>query len=91
MNCFTSCLLKTAAVRCLIVIAFEFPPQIGSLCMNIVEHELKKHDMWREELQQKRAKHEQDKNNTQLKKSYDKSLKQFNSLVRKQEQLLRGW
>ena len=64
--------------------------QIGSLCMNIVEHELKKYDMWQEELQKKRKQHEADKNNSQLKKAYDKSLKQFNSLVRKQEQLLRG-
>lgn len=28
--------------------------KIGALCMNIVEHELKKYDMWNEELQKKK-------------------------------------
>ena len=28
--------------------------KVGSLCMGIVEHELKKHDMWQEELQTKK-------------------------------------
>ena len=64
--------------------------QIGSLCMNIVEHELKKYDMWQEELATKRRNHEADKLNLAMKKAYDKSLKQFNGLLRKQEQLLRG-
>ncbi|KAI5630278.1 kinesin-associated protein 3, partial [Silurus asotus] len=27
--------------------------KIGALCMNIVEHELKRHDVWQEELEKK--------------------------------------
>ena len=64
--------------------------KIGSLCMSIIEHELKKHDMWLEELQTKRKNSEADRHNASLKKTYDKAQKQFQLLVRKQEQLLRG-
>ena len=58
--------------------------------MNIVEHELKKHDMWVEELTKKRRAYEADKLNLAMKKAYDKANKQFNGLNKKQEQLLRG-
>ena len=58
--------------------------------MNIIEHELKKYDLWSDELKNKKKHHDADKANPQLKKSYDKANKQFNSLTRKQEQLLRG-
>lgn len=58
--------------------------------MSIVEHELKKYDMWQEELTSKRKVHDADKLNLHLKKAYDRSLKQFNGLMKKQDQLLRG-
>lgn len=28
--------------------------KIGALCMNIIEHELKRYDLWQEELQKKK-------------------------------------
>ena len=66
------------------------PPQIGSLCMSIVEHELKKYDLWQEDLAAKRKQHEADKLNLAMRKAYDKTQKQLKGLLRKQEQLLRG-
>lgn len=63
--------------------------KIGALCMTIVEHELKKQKMWLEELQKKKKAAEADKNSSKLRDDYDKSLKKYDSLIRKQEQLLR--
>ncbi|KAL8617694.1 hypothetical protein ACOMHN_039642 [Nucella lapillus] len=60
--------------------------KIGALCMNIVEHELKKQKMWMEELQKKKR---ADILCSKLQDDYDKSLKKYESLIRKQEQLLR--
>uniref|UniRef100_A0AAR2K7P6 Kinesin associated protein 3 n=1 Tax=Pygocentrus nattereri TaxID=42514 RepID=A0AAR2K7P6_PYGNA len=56
--------------------------KIGALCMNIIEHELKRYDLWQEELQKK-------KKNQNLKKEYEKALKKYQGLLTKQEQLLR--
>ena len=63
--------------------------KIGSMCMTIVEHELKKYDMWQEELATKKKQMEVERGNPAMKKNYEKSSKQFNSILRKQEQLLR--
>ncbi|XP_074655810.1 kinesin-associated protein 3-like isoform X2 [Tubulanus polymorphus] len=63
--------------------------KIGALCMSVVEHELKKYDMWQEELSKKKKIAAADKNNAQLKKDVDKSTKKLQLLVKKQEQLLR--
>uniref|UniRef100_A0A3Q3K3R5 Kinesin-associated protein 3b n=1 Tax=Monopterus albus TaxID=43700 RepID=A0A3Q3K3R5_MONAL len=57
--------------------------KIGALCMNIIEHELKRYDLWQDELQKK-------KTNQNLKKEHEKSLRKYQSLLIKQEQLLRG-
>uniref|UniRef100_A0A3P8UMC3 Kinesin-associated protein 3a n=1 Tax=Cynoglossus semilaevis TaxID=244447 RepID=A0A3P8UMC3_CYNSE len=54
--------------------------KIGALCMNIVEFELKKYDLWREELQKKKK---------NLKKEQQKCVRKYQCLVTKQEQLLR--
>uniref|UniRef100_A0A671UPY6 Kinesin-associated protein 3a n=1 Tax=Sparus aurata TaxID=8175 RepID=A0A671UPY6_SPAAU len=51
--------------------------KIGALCMNIIEHELKRYDLWQDELQKKK------------KKEHEKSLRKYQSLLIKQEQLLR--
>uniref|UniRef100_A0A7N8YB68 Kinesin-associated protein 3a n=1 Tax=Mastacembelus armatus TaxID=205130 RepID=A0A7N8YB68_9TELE len=56
--------------------------KIGALCMNIIEHELKRYDLWQDELQKK-------KKNQNLKKEHEKSLRKYQSLLIKQEQLLR--
>uniref|UniRef100_A0A8C9ZN94 Kinesin-associated protein 3a n=1 Tax=Sander lucioperca TaxID=283035 RepID=A0A8C9ZN94_SANLU len=56
--------------------------KIGALCMNIIEHELKRYDLWQDELQKK-------KKNQNLKKEHEKSFRKYQSLLAKQEQLLR--
>ncbi|XP_046719515.1 kinesin-associated protein 3b isoform X2 [Silurus meridionalis] len=63
--------------------------KIGALCMNIVEHELKRHDVWQEELEKKSKTCEEDPDNQNLKKEHEKAYKKYQSLLIKQEQLLR--
>ncbi|XP_066532679.1 kinesin-associated protein 3a isoform X2 [Hoplias malabaricus] len=63
--------------------------KIGALCMNIIEHELKRYDLWQEELQKKKKAGEDDPENQNLKKEYEKALKKYQGLLTKQEQLLR--
>ncbi|CAL8306648.1 unnamed protein product [Lota lota] len=65
--------------------------KIGALCMNIVEHELKRYDLWQDELQKKQRAnilliHPE---NQTGKKEYEKSVKKYQSLLVKQEQLLK--
>uniref|UniRef100_A0A8V5HID8 Uncharacterized protein n=1 Tax=Melopsittacus undulatus TaxID=13146 RepID=A0A8V5HID8_MELUD len=65
--------------------------KIGALCMNIIDHELKRHELWQEELSKKKK---ADilliyPENQTLKKDYDKTYKKYQGLVIKQEQLLR--
>ncbi|KAI7799800.1 kinesin-associated protein 3 [Triplophysa rosa] len=59
--------------------------KIGALCMNIIEHELKRYDLWQDELQKKAAADIL----SNLKKDYEKALKKYHGLLAKQEQLLR--
>ncbi|XP_046371421.1 kinesin-associated protein 3-like [Haliotis rufescens] len=61
--------------------------KIGALSMAIVEHELKKYGIWTEELQKKRT--AADPKSYKLKEDYEKSFRKFESLVKRQEQLLR--
>ncbi|XP_075887419.1 kinesin-associated protein 3-like [Nelusetta ayraudi] len=63
--------------------------KIGALCMSIVEHELKRHDVWREELRKKNKACEAAPENGSLRRDQDKTLRKYQSLVTKQEQLLR--
>nr|XP_057929392.1 kinesin-associated protein 3a [Doryrhamphus excisus] len=63
--------------------------KIGALCMNIIEHELKRHDLWQDELQRKKKAYEEIADNQHLKKEHEKCLKKYQSLLTKQEQLLR--
>ncbi|KAL4660150.1 kinesin-associated protein 3-like [Arapaima gigas] len=56
--------------------------KIGALCMNIVEHELKRYDLWQDELQKK-------KKTYILVKDHEKAFKKYQGLLVKQEQLLR--
>ncbi|CAJ1059475.1 LOW QUALITY PROTEIN: kinesin-associated protein 3-like [Xyrichtys novacula] len=51
--------------------------KIGALCMHIIEHELKRYDLWQDELQKKK------------KKEHEKSFRKYQSLLIKQEQLLK--
>ncbi|CAK6977724.1 kinesin-associated protein 3a isoform X1 [Scomber scombrus] len=70
--------------------------KIGALCMNIIEHELKRFDLWQDELQKKKKAYilflstgEQSSENQNLKKEHEKSFRKYQSLLSKQEQLLR--
>uniref|UniRef100_A0A673HWF6 Kinesin-associated protein 3-like n=1 Tax=Sinocyclocheilus rhinocerous TaxID=307959 RepID=A0A673HWF6_9TELE len=64
--------------------------KIGALCMNIIEHELKKYDLWQDELEKKsKAYILSDPENQRLRKEHEKTLKKYQSLLVKQEQLLR--
>ena len=61
--------------------------------MQIIEHEIKKYDMWREELRRKKKSVDSatgGSDKTALKKDYEKTKKKFDGLVKKQDQLLRG-
>nr|XP_046156097.1 kinesin-associated protein 3a isoform X3 [Oncorhynchus gorbuscha] len=63
--------------------------KIGALCMNITEHELKRYDLWQDELQKKKKAYEEDPDNQNVKKEHEKALKKYQGLLNKQEQLLR--
>ncbi|XP_042178375.1 kinesin-associated protein 3a isoform X1 [Oncorhynchus tshawytscha] len=63
--------------------------KIGALCMNITEHELKRYDLWQDELQKKQKAYEEDPDNQNVKKEHEKALKKYQGLLSKQEQLLR--
>ncbi|XP_037837190.1 kinesin-associated protein 3a isoform X2 [Kryptolebias marmoratus] len=63
--------------------------KIGALSMNIIEHELKRFDLWQEELQKKKATCEESSENQNLKREHEKSFRKYQSLLIKQEQLLR--
>uniref|UniRef100_A0A8I3MLD3 Kinesin associated protein 3 n=2 Tax=Canis lupus familiaris TaxID=9615 RepID=A0A8I3MLD3_CANLF len=63
--------------------------KIGALCMNIIDHELKRHELWQEELSKKKKAVDEDPENQTLRKDYEKTFKKYQGLVVKQEQLLR--
>ncbi|XP_051720066.1 kinesin-associated protein 3-like isoform X3 [Ctenopharyngodon idella] len=63
--------------------------KIGVLCMNIIEHELKKYDLWQDELEKKSKACDEDPDNQSLRKEHEKTLKKYQSFLVKQEQLLR--
>ncbi|XP_066518072.1 kinesin-associated protein 3b isoform X2 [Hoplias malabaricus] len=63
--------------------------KIGALCMNIIEHELKRYDLWQDELEKKSKACDDDPENQTLKKEQEKAYKKYQSLLVKQEQLLR--
>ncbi|KAM9459513.1 kinesin-associated protein 3-like isoform 2-T2 [Salvelinus alpinus] len=63
--------------------------KIGALCMNVIEHELKRYDLWQDELQKKTKTCEDDPDNQALRKEHEKAFKKYQGLLVKQEQLLR--
>uniref|UniRef100_A0A3P9LD50 Kinesin associated protein 3 n=1 Tax=Oryzias latipes TaxID=8090 RepID=A0A3P9LD50_ORYLA len=60
--------------------------KIGALCMSVLDHELKRHDVWCEEL---RKKNKSAPENGSLRRDQEKVLKKYQSLLTKQEELLR--
>uniref|UniRef100_A0A8C5WHH6 Kinesin associated protein 3 n=1 Tax=Leptobrachium leishanense TaxID=445787 RepID=A0A8C5WHH6_9ANUR len=63
--------------------------KIGALCMNIIDHELKRHELWQEELSKKKRAVDEDLENQTMKREYEKTYKKYQGLLVKQEQLLR--
>ncbi|KAF6727672.1 Kinesin-associated protein 3 [Oryzias melastigma] len=66
--------------------------KIGALCMSVVEHELKRHDVWCEELRKKNKAYILflfSPENGSLRRDQDKVLRKYQGLLAKQEQLLR--
>ncbi|XP_068096280.1 kinesin-associated protein 3 [Hyperolius riggenbachi] len=63
--------------------------KIGALCMNIIDHELKRHELWQEELGKKKKAVSDEPDVPSLKKEYEKTYKKYQGLLVKQEQLLR--
>ncbi|XP_028977499.2 kinesin-associated protein 3a isoform X3 [Esox lucius] len=62
--------------------------KVGALCMNIIEHELMKYDLWQDELQKKKQACDDDPENQNAKKEHEKALRKYQGLLTKQEQLL---
>ncbi|KAI7809138.1 kinesin-associated protein 3 [Triplophysa rosa] len=63
--------------------------KIGALCMTIIEHELRKYDLWQDEFEKKdKAYILPDPDNQTLRKEHEKTLKKYQGLLLKQEQLL---
>ncbi|XP_046844229.1 kinesin-associated protein 3-like isoform X2 [Xenia sp. Carnegie-2017] len=60
--------------------------KIGAMCMQILDHEIRRFDSWQEELDRKNKAAE---NDSSLRKDYEKSYKKFANLLKKQDQLLR--
>ncbi|XP_054014058.1 kinesin-associated protein 3 isoform X5 [Hylaeus anthracinus] len=56
--------------------------RIGSLCMDIIDFELRRYDQWKEDM-------EKQNDVKKLKEELEKNRKKFKSLIKKQEQLLR--
>ncbi|GAB6027026.1 Kinesin-associated protein 3, variant 2 [Chamberlinius hualienensis] len=63
--------------------------KVGSLTVDIVDYELRRHEQWKDDLAQKQKAMDADKGNAELKKEYEKNSKKYQSLVNKQNQLLR--
>ncbi|XP_072547506.1 kinesin-associated protein 3b isoform X3 [Salminus brasiliensis] len=63
--------------------------KIGALSMNIIEHELKRYDLWQDELEKKSKACDEDPDNQTLRKDHEKAYKKYQTLLVKQEQLLR--
>lgn len=69
----------------------EFHPvvlsqKVGAMCMTILDYELNKYKQWTDEIDEKRKLFEKD---ASTKKDYERSYKKYQSLLRKQEHLLR--
>ncbi|ESP00888.1 hypothetical protein LOTGIDRAFT_140251 [Lottia gigantea] len=63
--------------------------KVGALCMSIIEHELKKYDLWKDELHKKKKLNILLYQRRLSKDDHSRSKIKFESLVKKQEQLLR--
>nr|XP_018668779.1 kinesin-associated protein 3 isoform X1 [Ciona intestinalis] len=63
--------------------------KIGALCMSIAEHELARHETWKEDVEKRRQAISGDKSDATAVKEFEKAQKKYQGLVKKQDQLLR--
>ncbi|GIX80193.1 kinesin-associated protein 3 [Caerostris darwini] len=63
--------------------------KVGSLCIDVVDNELKRYEQWSEEMAKKKNMIDSGKVNAALSNDYEKSFQKYVSLVKKQNQLLR--
>ncbi|GFT45194.1 kinesin-associated protein 3 [Nephila pilipes] len=63
--------------------------KVGSLCIDVVDNELKRYEQWTEEMAKKKSIIDSGKTNAALTNEYEKSFQKYVSLVKKQNQLLR--
>lgn len=63
--------------------------KVGSLCMQVIEHEIKRYDSLNEEVEKKKKRVKMDPDNAEIKKDAERSRKKLLTLVKKQEILLR--
>ncbi|CAL1282548.1 unnamed protein product [Larinioides sclopetarius] len=63
--------------------------KVGSLCIDVVDNELKRFEQWTEEMTKKKNIIDSGKTNAALNSEYEKSFQKYVSLVKKQNQLLR--
>ncbi|KFM69323.1 Kinesin-associated protein 3, partial [Stegodyphus mimosarum] len=63
--------------------------KVGSLCIDVVDNELKRYDQWSEEIAKKKSIIDSGKSNAAIINDYEKSYQKYVSLVKKQDQLLR--
>ncbi|KYN07986.1 Kinesin-associated protein 3 [Cyphomyrmex costatus] len=61
----------------------------GSLCMDIIDFELRRYDQWKEDMEKLSSVTVSESDIKKLKEELEKSRKKFKSLTKKQEQLLR--
>ncbi|XP_066913808.1 kinesin-associated protein 3-like [Clytia hemisphaerica] len=60
--------------------------KVGAMCLQILEQETKKHQLWLEELEKKQ---QQAEKKPEMKKEYEKSYKKYQNLLKKQDHLMR--
>ncbi|XP_054719786.1 kinesin-associated protein 3-like [Uloborus diversus] len=63
--------------------------KVGSLCIDVVDSELKRYEQWSDEMAKKKSIIDSGKSNVAAVNDYDKSLQKYRSLVKKQDQLLK--
>lgn len=60
--------------------------KVGALCLQVLDQENKKHELWADELKRKQKEAE---SKIEFKKDYEKSYKKYHNLLKKQDHLLR--
>ena len=64
-----------------------YSPQIGSLCMDIIDGELQRTDQYREQLTKRKKGGELGQDPTKLQVDYERNLKKYQAVIEKQDQV----